>query len=135
MLKVFKKKEGEVIEEELEKEVEKEVEEEKVEEVNEGNEMEKLTERINDLENKTARLEVSINGLKREMDGLKEQLKKMDDTLKDVMVLYEVVSAKVNPFVNSDSSIYKKIEMLKRDILLLMGLDLDRIIDEVLYGG
>ncbi len=135
MLKVFKKKEGEVIEEELEKEVEKEVEEEKVEEVNEGNEMEKLTERINDLENKTARLEVSINGLKREMDGLKEQLKKMDDTLKDVMVLYEVVSAKVNPFVNSDNSIYKKIEMLKRDILLLMGLDLDRIIDEVLYGG
>ncbi len=135
MLKVFKKKEREVIEEELEKEVEKEVEEEKVEEVNEGNEMEKLTERINDLENKTARLEVSINGLKREMDGLKEQLKKMDDTLKDVMVLYEVVSAKVNPFVNSDNSIYKKIEMLKRDILLLMGLDLDRIIDEVLYGG
>ena len=147
MLKLLRRKgddeyEEEIIEEELEEELNEnsDEEEKKAEREDEDTPLEKIMERLNDIENRLPRMDVSINGLKREIDDLKSQLKNMEDSLKDVMVLYEVVSSQINPFLSSGGVIdvgvlKKRLELLEKDVKIIFGIDLDRIIDEVLYGG
>ena len=148
MLKLLRRKgddeyEEEIIEEELEEEFNEnsdEEEEKKAEREDEDTPLEKIMERLNDIENRLPRMDVSINGLKREIDDLKSQLKNMEDSLKDVMVLYEVVSSQINPFLSSGGVIdvgvlKKRLELLEKDVKIIFGIDLDRIIDEVIYGG
>lgn len=147
MLKLLRRKgddeyEEEIIEEELEEELDEnsDEEEKKAEREDEDMPLEKIMERLNDIENRFPRIDVSINGLKREIDDLKSQLKNMEDSLKDVMVLYEVVSSQINPFLSSGGVIdvgvlKKRLELLEKDVKIIFGIDLDRIIDEVIYGG
>lgn len=147
MLKLLRRKgddeyEEEIIEEELEEEFNEnsDEEEKKAEREDEDTPLEKIMERLNDIENRLPRMDVSINGLKREIDDLKSQLKNMEDSLKDVMVLYEVVSSQINPFLSSGGVIdvgvlKKRLELLEKDVKIIFGIDLDRIIDEVIYGG
>ena len=147
MLKLLRRKgddeyEEEIIEEELEEELNEnsDEEEKKAEREDEDTPLEKIMERLNDIENRLPRIDVSINGLKREIDDLKSQLKNMEDSLKDVMVLYEVVSSQINPFLSSGGVIdvgvlKKRLELLEKDVKIIFGIDLDRIIDEVIYGG
>ncbi len=148
MLNFLRKKkeedeEEEVEEEEIEEELEEEVEEEAKSEVESRGDdtLTKVMERLNDIENRLPRIDVSINGLKREIDDVKSQLKNMEDTLKDVMVLYEVVSSQINPFLSSSGGIIdvgmlkKRLELLEKDLRIILGIDLDKILDEVLYGG
>lgn len=142
--KITKKKEKEEDEKEEEEKIEKELEEEIKKEKEESKPREdsdlttKLMERINEIENRLPRIDVSIDGLKRELDDIKSRLQKMDDTLKDVMVLYEVVSSQINPFVSSSGIIdvgelKKKVDNLEKDLKLIINVDLDKIIDEILY--
>ncbi len=142
--KIRKKKEKEEEEKEDEK-IEKELEEEIKKEESEPKQREdsdlatKLMERINEIENRLPRIDVSIDNLKRELDDIKSRLQKMDDTLKDVMVLYEVVSSQINPFVSSSGivdvgELKRKVDNLENDLKLIINIDLDKIIDEILYG-
>jgi len=131
-----KKKDEKVEEKEIEEEVERDVSK-----VEESDELTKVMERLNEVENRLPRMDVSIEGLRREIDDVKAQLKRMEDTLKDVMVLYEVVSSQINPFLSSSGGIIdtgkmkRSLELLEKDLKIILGVDLDKILDEVLYGG
>jgi len=143
-----KKKEEEKVEEE--EEVEEEIIEEKTpeeikkeaEEKEEGGEKEDITtkimDRINEIENRLPRIDVAIENTKKEIDEIKSKLQKMDDTMKDVMSLYEVVSSQINPFVSSSGvvdivDLKRKVDTLEEDFRLIINVDLDRIIADVLY--
>jgi len=127
-------------EEEVDKEIEEEVEKD-VGEVEGLDELTKVMERLNEVENRLPRIDVSIEGLRKEIDDVKAQLKSMEDTLRDVMVLYEVVSSQINPFLSSSGGIIdigklkRSLELLEKDLKMILGLDLDKILDEVLYRG
>ncbi len=133
-----KEEEEEKIEKELEEEIKKEEKEEAKPRVD-SDLTTKIMERINEIENRLPRIDVSIDNLKRELDDIKSRLQKMDDTLKDVMVLYEVVSSQINPFVSSSGivdvgELKRKVDDLEKDLKLIINIDLDKIIDEILYG-
>jgi flagellar protein FlaC len=112
----------------------------------------KLNERLNDIENRLPRIDVSLNNLKREIDGLRNDLMRIDDSMKDMMTLYEVVSAQINPFVGTSKVTALSVERLDRmerkleeledlldniqyDLRLIFrsGIDLKEIVNEVLY--
>ncbi len=159
-LKLFRKKQNDEGEEEIEEE-ELEEEEEEVEEEEKstssqstaGDEtIEKIMERLNDIDNKLPRLDIAINNLKKEIDSLKQDLQKMDESLKDMMALYEVVSSQINPFVGSSKvttlSIQRldnmekqlrELEVLVNDVvedlrmLFRKNVNLKDIINQVLY--
>ncbi len=156
-LKLFKKKEEE--EEEIEEEEEEEDEEEKEQEEEEtrssgGSDetVEKIMERLNEIDNKLPRIDIAINNLKKEVDSLKQDLQKMDDSLKDMLTLYEVVSSQINPFVGSSKvtalSIQRldnmekelrELEQLVNDVvddlrmLFRKNISLKDIVNQVLY--
>ena len=71
-----------------------------------------IIERLNEIDNRLPRVDVSINNLKRELGDLREELTKLDDSLKDMMALYEIVSAQINPFVGSSKVTSLSIERL-----------------------
>ncbi len=159
-LKLFRKKQNDEGEEEIEEE---ELEEEEEEETasnlskdsgSSGSDetVEKIMERLNDIDNKLPRLDIAINNLKKEIDSLKQDLQKMDDSLKDMMALYEVVSSQINPFVGSSKvtalSIQRldnmekqlrELEVLVNDVvedlrmLFRKNVNLKDIINQVLY--
>jgi len=156
-LKLFKKKEEEEDEEEIEEE-EDEEEAEEEEEVKEtkssGSDetVEKIMERLNEIDNKLPRIDIAINNLKKEVDSLKQDLQKMDDSLKDMLALYEVVSSQINPFVGSSKvtalSIQRldnmekelrELEQLVNDVvddlrmLFRKNISLKDIVNQVLY--
>ncbi len=112
----------------------------------------KLNERLNDIENRLPRIDVSLNNLKREIDGLRNDIQRIDDSMKDMMTLYEVVSAQINPFVGTSKVTALSVERLDRmekkleeleelldniqyDLRLIFrsGMDLKEIVNEVLY--
>ena len=156
-LKLFKKKEEE--EEEIEEEEEEEDEEEEEQEEEEtrssgGSDetVEKIMERLNEIDNKLPRIDIAINNLKKEVDSLKQDLQKMDDSLKDMLTLYEVVSSQINPFVGSSKvtalSIQRldnmekelrELEQLVNDVvddlrmLFRKNISLKDIVNQVLY--
>ncbi len=135
------KEEGKNEEDKIEKELEEEIKKDEKEETKPREDSDlatKLMERINEIENRLPRIDVSIDNLKRELDDIKSRLQKVDDTLKDVMVLYEVVSSQINPFVSSSGIIdvgelKRKVDDLEKDLKLIINIDLDKIIDEILY--
>lgn len=150
--RLFRKKEveEEVMPEEEVEALDVEVEESKGEE---DDTLMKINERLNDIENRLPRIDVSLNNLKREIDKLRDDLQKLDDSMKDMMTLYEVVSAQINPFVGASkvtalsveridalekklSEIEETILDFQRDLRLLFRhkLDMKEIVNEVLYG-
>lgn len=119
-------------------------------------EEEKLTmimNRLNEIENELPRIKVNIDTLKSQIQELREDIEKLDKTIKDVMMLYEVVSQEINPFrdLESENPIVKEIHELKQEIddikkeiaqikadlklLAYHGVDLDRIIYEAISEG
>lgn len=128
----------EKLEEEIEEEINREDKEEAKKEEKEEDITTKLMERINEIENKLPRIDVSIENIKREIDDIKSRLQKIDDTLKDIMVIYELVSSQINPFISSSGIIdvgelKKRVDNLERDLkLFFINIDLDKIIKEVL---
>jgi len=115
---------------------------------------EKLIERINEIENRLPRIDISINGLRRDIDALREEIQKIDESMRDIMALYEVVSAQINPFVGSSkvtSLSVERIEALERaveeienqirnikldlKVILRDSLNVKGIVEEVIYGG
>ncbi len=109
-----KKEEKEKIEEaeEIDEEIEAEVSAEEEEESEDSETITNIIERLNEIDNRLPRVDVSINNLKRELGDLREELSKLDDSLKDMMALYEIVSAQINPFVGSSKVTSLSIERL-----------------------
>ncbi len=143
------KREEELIEEAREEEeAEEEILEEKEPEEVIGDESDRreeenvttrIMERINEIENRLPRIDVALENTKKEIDEIKSKLQKMDDTMKDVLSLYEVVSSQINPFVSSSGvvdivDLKRRVDTLEQDFKLIINVDLDRIIGEVLYG-
>ncbi len=113
----------------------------------------KMNERLNDIENKLPRIDISISNLKKDIDSIRNDIRKIEDSMKDMMALYEVVSAQINPFVGSSKATklsFEKIDEIERKFLELEEtlidiqmdmriiyrntLNLREIINEVLYG-
>lgn len=116
--------------------------------------IEKMAERLNEIENKLPRLDISINGLRRDLESLRQEIQKIDDSMKDIMALYEVVSAQINPFVGSSKvtslsveriealeksieEIEDQIRRIKMDLRIILrdSLNVKGIVEEVIYGG
>ncbi|NJE04848.1 flagellar protein FlaC [Thermococcus sp. M36] len=121
-----------------------------------GAEDELLTQvmtRINEIENDIPRIKVSIDTLKTQINELREEIDRLDRVIKDVMVLYEIVSQQINPFKDVDSSnpllgeiqeLSEQVESLKAEIsqiksdlrlLVIDGVDLDELIYDALSEG
>jgi len=112
-----------------------------------------LMNRMNEIENDLPRIKVSIDTLKSQINDLRKEIERLDGTIKDVMVLYEVVSQEINPFKDSSrenpllteiqllsqklDKIKSEISRIKSDLRLLAidGIDLDDLIYEVISGG
>ncbi len=92
IIKLYELEEGEESEEKKE---EKSTEEEEL--------LKKLTARVYEIENDIPRIKVSIDTIKSQMKDLQEEIERLDKVIKDVMVLYEVVSQEINPFKDVDS--------------------------------
>lgn len=142
IIKLYELEEGEESEEKKE---EKSSEEEEL--------LKKLTARVYEIENDIPRIKVSIDTIKSQMKDLQEEIERLDKVIKDVMVLYEVVSQEINPFKDVDSKnpylselqeLKEKVEDLRSEIakiksdlrlIVIDGIDLDELIFEVLEGG
>ncbi|MDI3476082.1 MAG: archaeal flagellar protein FlaC, partial [Thermococcaceae archaeon] len=142
IIKLYELEEGEESEEKKE---EKSTEEEEL--------LKKLTARVYEIENDIPRIKVSIDTIKSQMKDLQEEIERLDKVIKDVMVLYEVVSQEINPFKDVDSKnpylselqeLKEKVEDLRSEIakiksdlrlIVIDGIDLDELIFEVLEGG
>ena len=150
--------EEELEEEELE-DIEDVEEQENVEETEKGEKEEddiidKITERLNEIENRLPRIDISINGLRRDIDSIREEIQKIDESMRDIMALYEVVSAQINPFVGSSKvtslsveriealekaveEIENQISSIKLDLKIILrdSLNVRGIVEDVIYGG
>ena len=123
--------------------------------VEEGEEEEsietKLMERLNEIDNRLPRIDIAVNNLKKELNELRNEISRIDSNIQDIMMLYEVVSSQVNPFIGISKvtavsmekldRLEKTVEKLSRvvdDILVDLRLlavrefEIDEIIDEVL---
>ncbi len=151
----LEEKEKEEGEEELKLEENKEViplEEEKKEEVRDDN-ISKIMEKMTEFDNQIVNLSSSITSIKKDIDEIRNEIGKINDTLKDITLLYEVVSQQINPFVGYSKltalSIQKiesleedikklkdEIDNLKTDLYLLLPrrIDVDKIITKILEG-
>ncbi|HEC57263.1 MAG TPA: hypothetical protein ENI32_05205 [Candidatus Syntrophoarchaeum butanivorans] len=58
-----------------------------------------ILDRLDELEHKLGKLDVSVSMLKKENDEMMDKIKKLDETTIQFLSLYEVVSEQVNPFV------------------------------------
>lgn len=142
---LFKKKPNappeEPVEEELEEQVKQREEDEQIRQV---------MERINEIENDIPRIRMSLDTIKKQMQELRDDVDRLDRIIKDVMMLYEVISQEINPFketiresplANEVQELKKELEnikmeisQIKNDIKVLAGygVDLDSIIYDVL---
>ncbi len=109
--------------------------------------------RINEIENDIPRIKVSIDTIKSQIGELREEIERLDKTIKDVMVLYEVVSQEINPFKEVDGTnplvaeiqelggkiddLKSEIAKIKADLRLLVvdGIDLDELIYDAISEG
>jgi len=129
----------------LQEEVQKRKEEEEL--------LNQVMSRINEIENDIPRIKVSMDTLKSQINDLRGEIERLDHIIKDVMVLYEVVSQQINPFKDSDSEnpLFSEVEELKNEIetlkdeiaqikadlrlIIIDGMDLDELIYEAMSEG
>lgn len=55
---------------------------------------------VNDLKTQLKNFEGGVKSTKAEMEGMKEELAKLNDTIKQLLTVYEVVSKEYNPFID-----------------------------------
>ncbi len=74
----------------------------------------KLMERLNEIDNRLPRIDISVNNLKKELDELRNEISRIDGNIQDIMMLYEVVSSQVNPFIGISKVTAVSMEKLER---------------------
>ncbi|ENN95835.1 flagella accessory C family protein [Methanocaldococcus villosus KIN24-T80] len=75
---------------------------------------ENLMAKVSDLESRLPRLESSINALRKENEMLRIEIEKINESLQDIMSLYEVVSNQINPFIGVSKITATSLEKLER---------------------
>ena len=82
------------------------------------------TEAVKNIESQVSKLDQTVSSGKKGIDDFKARLDKMDETVLDLLSLYEVVSSTMNPFVDNKgknaaeklADIEKKVEELSQNI-------------------
>ncbi len=111
----------------------------------------KLMERLNEIDNRLPRIDISVNNLKKELNELRNEISRIDGNIQDIMMLYEVVSSQVNPFIGISKvtavsmekleRLEKTVEKLSRTVddiivdlrlLAVRDFEIDDIVEEVL---
>ncbi len=89
---------------------------EEVEDKGEEDEDFKVTvmERLGNLDDDVGRMKISISNIRKEITEVKNELGRLDESLKDIMMLYEVVSTQINPFIGESQVTAASIERLER---------------------
>lgn len=74
-------------------------------------------EAVKNLESQISRIEQTVSSGKKGKDEFKERLDKMDETILELLSLYEVVSSTVNPFVgDKENPVTEKLTELERKV-------------------
>lgn len=75
------------------------------------------TDTIKEFDVKLNKMESTVSGSKQRLDEFKDRLDKIDESLLELLSLYEVVSSTVNPFVGEkDTAPIEKIEQIEKKI-------------------
>lgn len=75
------------------------------------------SEAIKTLESQISRIEQTVSTGKKGIDEFKERLDKIDETVLELLSLYEVVSSTVNPFVdNKESHVSEKLSDIEKKV-------------------
>ncbi len=75
------------------------------------------TESIKEYDTKISKVESSVSATKNRVDEFKERLDKIDESLLELLSLYEVVSSTVNPFVGDKENVpNEKLEQMEKKI-------------------
>ncbi len=75
------------------------------------------TDTIKEFDVKLNKMESTVSGSKQRLDEFKDRLDKIDESLLELLSLYEVVSSTVNPFVGEkDTAPLEKIEQIEKKI-------------------
>ncbi|KCZ71148.1 putative archaeal flagellar protein D/E [Candidatus Methanoperedens nitroreducens] len=78
------------------------------------------TEAVKDFEIKLNKMESTVTASKQHINEFKDRLDKIDESLLELLSLYEVVSSTVNPFVGEkDNASSEKIEQIEKKIEFL----------------
>ncbi len=74
-------------------------------------------ESIKEYDTKLSKMESAVSASKNKVDEFKERLDKIDESLLELLSLYEVVSSTVNPFVGDKENVpNEKIELMEKKI-------------------
>ncbi|WP_406671060.1 FlaD/FlaE family flagellar protein [Methanolobus sp. ZRKC4] len=96
--------------------------------------LEENRKKIKDVESKVSKSDVTLNMVKRENEEIKKTVDKIDQSVLELLSLYEIVSNQVNPFVGDDVASRATIERFEKtdnritemgDMLVLMKNDFD----------
>ncbi len=96
--------------------------------------VEENRKKIKDVESKISKSDVTLNIVKRENEDIKKTVDKIDQSVLELLSLYEIVSNQVNPFVGDDVTTRATIERFEKienritemgDMLVLMKNDFD----------
>ncbi len=120
----------------------------------ETTEITEIAERLNAIDNEIPRIDIAVNTVKKDIAEIRSELGKLDENLRDMMMLYEVVSNQINPFIGISkvtATSMEKLERLERDtdrnkesledvlvdikLMTMKDLDIDSIVHEVLDEG
>jgi flagellar protein FlaD len=96
--------------------------------------VEENRKKIKDVESKISKSDVTLNIVKRENEDIKKTVDKIDQSVLELLSLYEIVSNQVNPFVGDDVATRTTIERFEKtenritemgDMLVQMKIDFD----------
>jgi flagellar protein FlaD len=107
-------------------------------EVNEA--LQSNSKKIKETEGRLSKVDVSLGGIQRENDEIKKTVDKIDQSVLELLSLYEIVSNQVNPFVGDAGGSRESIERFEKtemrvtelgDMLSVFRNDMDGILQKV----
>lgn len=75
---------------------------------------EKIMERLTTIDDELPRLKMGVNSVRKDIDEIRNELGRLDENLRDIMMLYEVVSTQINPFIGESKVTATSMEKLER---------------------
>lgn len=88
-----------------------------------------VMERLSAIDDELPRLKMGVNSIRKEVSEIRNELGRLDENLRDIMMLYEVVSTQINPFIGESKVTATSMEKLERmnDLVKTMKEDLDDV--------
>jgi len=78
-----------------------------------------MLQRLSSLEDSTARARTAIENIRKEISEVKNEMGRIDESLREIMMLYEVVSTQVNPFIGESkvtAASMEKLESMENEV-------------------